>query len=243
MPESTDLAALLRTVYTEGGAYVPLAKLELADAARVEDPAERAALLTPVARRLLDVAALGYEIEGLAPLALEIAEQVRALRPDDLEATAAYSEALAVSGRLDEALTGLRELVAPFKGKRSREAGAAYHALYRVEVRAGNGAEALEALTRAQECQPTSPSVALELGRFAMQLQQLEIAQRALRSVTLMKVDGGGPSNAERALSFLLLGDIAMQQGDARRGRMMYDKALSEDATLEDARARIASLG
>ena len=45
-----------------------------------------------------------------------------------------------------------------------------------------------------------------------------------------------------RALAYYHLGDIAKSQGDLRKARLMVEKAVSEDPTLEAARSLLDEL-
>ena len=59
----------------------------------------------------------------------------------------------------------------------------------------------------------------------AMELDQLELANRALRAVTLLKT----PGPMSKALAYQYMGEIARQQGDAKRALMLLKRALTED--------------
>jgi tetratricopeptide (TPR) repeat protein len=202
------------------------------------------AALKPIARRLLDYVASRYVVDGLPELVARVTELLQSTRPDDLESVALYAEGLGAVGRAPEGVELVKGVIAAQKGKRTREVGLASFALYRLEASLGDYPASLESLTRAFECQPSNARVALELGQLALHLANVELAQRAYRSVTLMKPDApGGPVPQDKALAFLSLGDIAAQQGDARRARAMYEKALSEEPSYEVARERIAALG
>jgi tetratricopeptide (TPR) repeat protein len=151
------------------------------------------------------------------------------------------AEALSALGRIDEAREIVGGVIASHKSKRSKELGQAFYALYRIEAKGGNLSEAIEALAKAFDNQPQNGSLALELGQLAIDLDEHEIAQRAFRAVTLLKPDGS-ISTRDRAIAYYHLGSIAARAGDARRAKLMLEKSLAEDATLDAARDLLATL-
>ena len=240
-PSDVGLRAALRTVYEETGAVAELSELVLSDARGATNDDTRLELLLEAARLLLygtGEASMGPQ---MADRALAVLEEARALRPDSLDATLLLAEAFGASGRPTDARELLSQLIASHKGKRSKELGQAYYAAYRVESRDGNLSTALEVLVKAFDNQPQNGGIALELGQLAIDLDESDIAQRAFRVVTLMR-DAGGISPQDRAIAYYHLGNIAAAQGDARRAKLMLDKSLAEDPTLEAARDLLGRL-
>jgi hypothetical protein len=86
----------------------------------------------------------------------------------------------------------------------------------------------------------------MALGLQAVDLCEFEIASRAFRSVTMMKAAPAGSTegitSASRAVAYYHLGDIARSQGDMRKARLMVEKAVSEDPSLEAARTLLEQL-
>jgi hypothetical protein len=87
----------------------------------------------------------------------------------------------------------------------------------------------------------------MELGTFALDIDDQEIAARAFRSVTLMKAPtaeapDAGASPAQRAVAYHHLAVIARAQGDRRKARLLAEKAVAEDGSLEVARALLDEL-
>jgi Tfp pilus assembly protein PilF len=242
-PSDARLKAALRAVYEETGAVTELSELVIADARRTEDLAARYELLIEASKLLLYGTGEASMGPAMAERALAVLEEARSVVPDQLEGLLLVAEAYGASGRAAEARDILGRLVGASKGKRSKELGQAYYALYRVESRDGNLSEALEVLVKAFDNQPQNGGVALELGQLAIDLDEKEIAQRAFRAVTLMRPEaGGGISAQDRAIAYFHLGNIAIAQGDPRRAKLMLDKSLAEDPTLEAARDLLSRL-
>ncbi len=96
---------------------------------------------------------------------------------------------------------------------------------------------------------PQNAQLAMELGTLAVELEEHEPATRAFRAVTLMKIApagsapaGDGATAAVRALAYYHLGRMAFIQGDRRKARLMIDKAVADDPTLDAARALLDQL-
>lgn len=209
------------------------------DDARAEpDPATRGAVLLRAGRLLTE--------SGDGPRAAPILDEARHLLPDSQDAAIAYAQALAASGHGAEARALLTQAAASHRGKRSKQLGVVHLALARIEQQSGNTAEALQAMLRAFDSDPQNADLAMELGGFALELDDTETASRAFRAVTLLRTSPSGASEGAsaqaKALAYHRLAVIANVQGDRRKARFMVEKALAEDPTLAEARALLDAL-
>jgi hypothetical protein len=75
--------------------------------------------------------------------------------------------------------------------------------------------------------------VASELATLAMDHGQLDLANRALRVVTMLKTPGPMP----KALAYQYMGEIARKQGDTKRAVLLLKRAVQDDPTLTGAKA------
>ncbi|MEA2752985.1 MAG: hypothetical protein QOI41_7128, partial [Myxococcales bacterium] len=73
---------------------------------------------------------------------------------------------------------------------------------------------------------------------LAMELQNLDVAQRALRAITMLKLAAPLP----KALAYQHLGEIAKQQGDVKRAMMLLKRAIDDDPSLQSARILLDAL-
>ncbi|XXX74439.1 tetratricopeptide repeat protein [Sorangium sp. So ce134] len=237
-PGNAEIRDRLRALYAEIGASRELAAITLEDAAATSDVAGRFALLVKAGRLLLEV--------GDAAQAAPVLREARSLRPEDHEVALLLVDALTVAGSPKEARAVTSELIVASKGRRSRLLGAVYHRLARIEDAEGNPRESLTALSRALENDPQNGELAMALGESALGLGEQDIAARAYRAVTLMKIapepGEGGTTLAARALAYYHLGAMALAAGDRRKARLMLDKSVSEDGSLEAARALLDEL-
>jgi golgin subfamily B member 1 len=216
----------LERLYEQTGDWHELADLVLADARASGDVADRFRLLLRAGALLLERAA--------DPLAgCEALEEARALRPTDPECVALLADAYTLCGRAEEAVALLEPLIAPHKGRRARELAPLHWRLARAARALGNAAEEVRALLQSLECDAQNGQVCWDVALRAMEIDQLDLASRALRAITLLK----SPGPMSKALAYQHMGEIARRQGDGKRALMLLSRALTEDPSLEGARA------
>jgi predicted Zn-dependent protease len=148
------------------------------------------------------------------------------------------ADALTLCGRAQDSTALLEEAIAPSKGRRSRELAPLYLRLARATRHGGDAAGEVRALAYALDCDSQNGTVCADVAARAVELDQMDLANRALRAVTLLKE----PGPMSKALAYQQMGEIARTQGDAKRAIALYKRALMEDPTLEDARALVDAM-
>jgi tetratricopeptide (TPR) repeat protein len=230
-PSNEELTARLVVVYEATGAYRELAQLHLEEARGARDVAGRFT-------HLLRAGGLLVEHGSDPSAALVPLREANALRPGDFECTARLAEGLAAVGKTQEAAELLTALLAPQRGRRSRELALVHLAFAHVARAAGDAAASLTSLTSALDMDPQNGTVASELALVAREAGQLELAQRALRAVTMLKA----PAPLSRGLAYQYLGEIAQKQGDTKRALMLLKRAVDDDPSLSSAKALLSQL-
>jgi tetratricopeptide (TPR) repeat protein len=240
-PDDVGLRERLAWLYGELGAVRELAELVLEEARAAGDVAPRFEGLLRAGQLFLEACSDPNSLAtGLVDPTAAIAplEEAHALRPTDLDCAALLSDAYVTANRLDDASDLLLRTIGTFKGRRARELSALYHRLARISEIVGDKSAELQHLTTALDMDAQNGVVASELAYLAMDLGNLEIAQRALRQITMLKVAAPLP----KAVAYQHLGEIAHQQGDSRRAMMLLKRAIDDDPTLEQARALLERL-
>ncbi len=230
-PRDATVRERLERVYELTGAWQELADLALAGAGAGGDVAERFAALVRAGSILLERA-------GDGDAALALLGEAHALRPNDAQCVALLADAYTTTGQGREAVALLEQALAPYRGKRAREAAPLYVRLARAARYAGDEAGEVRSLAQALDCDSQNPEVCADVALRAVELDQLELANRALRAITLLKT----PGPMSRALAYQYMGELARRQGDPKRALMLLKRALTEDPTLEGARALIEGL-
>jgi tetratricopeptide (TPR) repeat protein len=232
-PDDPELRQRMAWLYEQLGAIKELATLVLEEAHAAGDVAPRFEGLMRAGQLFLEHAQDPSQTQevgvasAIAPL-----EEAHALRPTDLDCAALLSDAYVGGGRFDEAQDLLQRTIGTFKGRRARELSALYHRLARISEILDDKATELQHLTTALDMDAQNGVVASELAYLAMELQNLEVAQRALRAITMLKVAAPLP----KAQAYQHLGEIARQQGDVKRAMMLVKRAIDDDPNLESAR-------
>ncbi len=132
----------------------------------------------------------------------------------------------------------IEEVLLPFKGRRTRELAPLYLRLARVLENTEDAVAEGRALVQALECDAQNGEVCSAVGVRAMEMEQFDLASRARRAVTLLKV----PGPMSKALAYQLMGEINIKQGDSKRALPFLKRALAEDPTLDSARELIDSI-
>ncbi len=230
-PESDALRGRLRQLYQDAEAFRELAALWTDDADHAADDAAKFDRLRKAGEIWLDLA-------GDAVRAIAVLERALAVKPGDHDVTVLLADAYTAAERFEDASKMLNEAIAAHKGRRSRELAVLQHRMGRLAYAAGDHQVEMAWLNVALDTDMQNGQVAAELADVAMELQQFEIALKALRAVTLMKT----PAPMSRAVAFLRQGVIAQTQGDAKKAAFFARKALAEDPALGDAQRFLESL-
>ena len=172
--------------------------------------------------------------------AAELLEQASKATPDDRELLVALCDAYQAAGRSSDAAGVLQKLVASFGGKRAKELAPIHQKLSRAYLASGDRTKALAELDSAFKIDPGSVSILKDLGTLALEVEDLEKAQRTFRALLLQKLDASSP--IAKAEVFYYLGEISRRQGDKPKAIQMLERALESDAQLAPARELLASL-
>jgi tetratricopeptide (TPR) repeat protein len=221
----------LERLYEQTGAWHELADLVLESASAAGDVANRFALLVRAGLVLLEQA-------GDPDAAIAALEQAKALRPGDADCIGPLAEAYTLAGRGTDAIALLDSVLAPTKGKRTRELSPLYWRQSRVLQHAGDAAGEQRALVIALECDSQNGEVCAAVAMRALETDQLDLATRALRAVTMLKTPGPMP----KGLAYQYMGEIAIKQSDVKRALTLLKRACAEDPSLESAKELLQSI-
>lgn len=232
-PNDEALRLRLVRLYESIGAFRELAEISLADARAAADDETRRTHLKRAGSLLLQD---GSDTEA----AIDALVDAHALSTDDIECTLLLADAYTVAGRTEDAQALIASQVAARAGRRSPELASLYHRLARVAHVMGDREGELGALTSGLEADAQNGFVAAELAALALEIGDIDVATRALRTITLLK--DASTSHISKGVAFQYLGEIARQQGDSKRAMLLLKRALEDDPTLDAARTLIEEL-
>lgn len=230
-PKNAEVREKLREIYEKSGAARELAQMSLDEAREAVDDETKHALLVRGASVLLK-----NEVDP--ELALSAIAEARALKPTDIETAGLNADALLALGRTDEATEQLKAVLVAHKGKRVRDLSMIYYRLALIERQFGDRKNELQFLSTGLDMDGQNGIVATELAETALDLQQLDLATKGLRAITMMK----GTAPMSRALAYQRLGEIAHTQGDVKKALLLLKRAVDDDPSLESAKQLLAQL-
>ncbi|MEO6420149.1 MAG: tetratricopeptide repeat protein, partial [Polyangiaceae bacterium] len=221
----------LRDVYEKTGAHRELAQMNLSEARASTDDEVRFAQLLKGATMLLE-----HDLDTrTAFAALEEAHQIH---PNDIECCARFADAHIALGQAGQAGEIIQTALALHKGRRSRDLALLHLRLARISRLSGDRATEMSSLSSALDMDGQNGVVASELANCALEQGNFEIATKALRAVTMLKVAAPLP----RAIAYQRLGEIAHHQGDVKKAMLLLKRAVDDDPTLEAARTLLTAL-
>ena len=246
VPPGRDVRPRLLVLYERRKKWAELAEL-LVEEAALNRPASFTVSATGVALevaepvRLLRRAAEIHVVERKSPAdAVPVLEKATEFAPNDRELLLLLCDAYTSSGREREAATVLERIIASFGQKRTKELSVFHHRLGKALAQLGQKDVALSQLDLAFKIDPGSVPVLRDLGVLAIEIDDLERAQKTFRALLLQRLDAR--SGISKGEVFLYLGDIAQRQGDLPKAKQMLERALENEPGLDRAKSLLASL-
>jgi tetratricopeptide (TPR) repeat protein len=231
-PENPWLFERLMALYEAAGERGKQASLTLWAAERTTDPDRR--------WKALRQAGEIYLRERDLTAATAAFQQALALRPGDRELSLLVADVCIAGDKLAEAEAILEALMKKAaKDLSSAELSSVQHKMAQLAAARGDAGGRLEWLKRAFDTNRKNGHVAIELADLAEAANDLDLAVKALRAVTLL------PSgNAMTpAMAFFRQARIAQRTGDRPRAVIFAKRALQEDPRLSEAADFLKEMG
>jgi tetratricopeptide (TPR) repeat protein len=221
----------LMKLYADSGAHAELAVLLMEDAQAEPKEDLRHALLRRAGFLFIQG---GNPDAALAPL-----EEAVRMKPSDHESVLLLVDGLIAAERYADAGGILEKAIEAHPKRRSPELAELQSRMATLAQKAGDANLEMQWLNAAMESDKGNGEIVARLANLAMDLKEYDVAENALRVVTLSKTEGP----MSRAMAFLLQGRIAHQKGEQRRAILWARKAKSEDPSLREADEFLAELG
>ncbi len=224
--DSKEVRDKLRKLYERTGAWSEVAALVAEDAEAATETSAKLRLLQEAA----DIHASKRSDHAAAAVMLEKAS---ALAPDDRDLLLALCDAYSASGRGKDAVKALEKIVESYGGKRVKELAGIHHRLAKAYVADGDKERALAELDQAFRINPGDLAILVDLGRLAIETNDLDRAQKTFRALLLQRLDAKAPITKGEV--FFSLGEISHRQGDKQKAIQMLERAIENDASLQKA--------
>ena len=223
----------LRTLYERTDAWVEVANLIVEDAELASDNPSKLKLLQ-------EAATIHVAKRSDHAAASSVLEKASAIAPDDREILLAMCDAYSASGRGKDAILALKKVVESYGGKRVKELAGVHHRLAKAHIADGDKALGVAELDQAFRINPGDLGILVDLGRLAIDLNDLEKAQKTFRALLLQRLDARAPIT--KAEVFFHLGEISHRLGEKQKAIQMLERAIENDATLQKAQELLKQL-
>ena len=225
--DATDVRERLRKLYEKTQAWAEVAALLAEDADAAEDDATKVKMLQQAA----DIQLTKRNDAAAAALLLEKASESA---PEDRDLLLALCDAYSASGRGKDAVVALEKIVESYGGKRVKELATIHHRLAKAYIADGDKEKGLAELDQAFRITPGNLAILVDLGRLALDMEDLDRAQKTFRALLLQRLDDNAPIT--KAEVFFYLGDISHRQGETKKAIQMLERSLEHDAAFEKAK-------
>jgi len=231
--DSRPVRDRLRKLYERTTAWAEVASLVAEDADAATDTATKLKLLQEAAE--IHASRRGDHAASAAML-----EKASAIAPEDRELLLALCDSYSASGRGKDAVAALEKIVESYGGKRVKELAGIHHRLAKAYVADGDKQRALSELDQAFRINPGDLGILVDLGRLAIEVSDLDRAQKTFRALLLQRLDAKAPIT--KAEVFYSLGEISHRQGEKQKAIQMLERAIENDASLQKAHELLKEL-
>jgi predicted O-linked N-acetylglucosamine transferase (SPINDLY family) len=228
-----EFGAQLLAAYEKGARWEPLAKLVAENAESATDNGEKIALLRKAARVHLDK-------RQDPAAAAEMLAKASALNPTDRELSLQLCDAYTQSGRADESLRVLEQIVESFGGRRSKELVDVHQRLAAAYQSSNRTEQAIAELDKAFRIEPGNMGVLRDLGLLAFAAGDMKKSQQMFRALLLQKFEGETPISKAEVFYHLAL--IHEKLGEGPKALQMAERAVQTDPSLQIAVEMVAKL-
>ncbi|MFO0695524.1 MAG: tetratricopeptide repeat protein [Polyangiales bacterium] len=186
------------------------------------------------------IASIHLDKLGDAGGAAAYLERASKLVPEDREILLPLCDLYIRAGRGSDAVPVLRQIIASFGTKRTKEVATYHHRLGNALEAMGDLPGALEQYDAAFKVDLTSVAVLRDLGRITHQTGDFDRAQKTFRALLLQKL--GPDAGISKGDVYFYLGDISAKQGDKPKAISMLERAIAEDKGHAKASELLAQL-
>jgi tetratricopeptide (TPR) repeat protein len=192
---------------------------------------------TNLLRRAADL----HLVQRRAPAdAVPVLEWILRIIPAEREVSLLLCDAYVGGGRIREAAAVLEALVTASGQRRTKELAHLQHRLGRLLAELGDKTAALTYFDAAFKGDPGALPILKDLGVLALELGDLERAQRTFRALLLQRLDAS--SGISKGEVFCYLGEVALKQGDRAKAEQMFERSVEHEPKSERAKELLASV-
>jgi tetratricopeptide (TPR) repeat protein len=223
----------LLIAYEQGARWDKLADLICSNAEQATSNDQKVALYRQAAK-------VHAEKRADATLAATVLAKATAVNPNDRELMLELCDAYTRSGRGEESVRVLEQIVESFGGRRHKDLVDVHRRLGAAYKASGRSEQALAELDKAFRIEPGNMHVLKDLGLLAIELKDFKKAQQMFRALLLQKFDGNVPIT--KAEVFYHLAEIHDLLGEKDKALQQAERAVQTDGNLTKARELVQRL-
>lgn len=223
----------LLVAYEQDARWDKLADLICSNAEQASTTDQKVALYRQAAK-------VHAEKRSDAAMAAAVLAKATAVNPNDRELMLELCDAYTRSGRAEESVRVLEQIVESFGGRRHKDLVDVHRRLAAAYQSSGRTEQAVAELDKAFRIEPGNMNVLKDLGLLAIDIGDFKKAQQMFRALLLQKFEGNTPLT--KAEVFYYLAEVHDRLGEKDKALSQAERAVQTDPNLSKARELVQRL-
>lgn len=232
-PSQSSFREQLLVAYEQDARWDKLAELICSNAEQAATADQKVALYRQAARVHADK-------RSDAAMAAAVLAKATEVNPNDRELMLELCDAYTRSGRAEESVRVLEQIVESFGGRRHKDLVDVHRRLAAAYHSSGRSEQAVVELDKAFRIEPGNMNVLKDLGLLAIEVGDFKKAQQMFRALLLQKFEGNTPIT--KAEVFYHLAEVHERLGEKDKALSQAERAVQTDPKLDKARELVQRL-
>ncbi|HEX2882030.1 MAG TPA: tetratricopeptide repeat protein, partial [Polyangiaceae bacterium] len=232
-PSDSGFRDQLLVAYEQGARWDKLAELISSNAEQATSNDQKIALYRQAAK-------VHSDKRSDAAMAAAVLAKATEVNPNDRELMLELCDAYTRSGRAEESVRVLEQIVESFGGRRHKDLVDVHRRLAAAYHSSGRSEQAVTELDKAFRIEPGNMNVLKDLGLLAIEIGDLKKAQQMFRALLLQKFEGNTPIT--KAEVFYYLAEVHDRLGEKDKALSQAERAVQTDPNLSKARDLVQRL-
>jgi tetratricopeptide (TPR) repeat protein len=232
-PSDSGFRDQLLVAYEQGARWDKLAELISSNAEQATSNDQKIALYRQAAK-------VHSDKRSDAAMAAAVLVKATEVNPNDRELMLELCDAYTRSGRAEESVRVLEQIVESFGGRRHKDLVDVHRRLAAAYHSSGRSEQAVTELDKAFRIEPGNMNVLKDLGLLAIEIGDFKKAQQMFRALLLQKFEGNTPLT--KAEVFYYLAEVHDHLGEKDKALSQAERAVQTDPNLSKARDLVQRL-
>jgi tetratricopeptide (TPR) repeat protein len=232
-PSQSGFREQLLLAYEQDARWDKLAELICSNAEQASTADQKVALYRQAAR-------VHAEKRADAAMAAAVLAKATEVNPNDRELMLELCDAYTRSGRAEESVRVLEQIVESFGGRRHKDLVDVHRRLAAAYQSSSRTDQAVAELDKAFRIEPGNMNVLKDLGLLSIEVGDFKKAQQMFRALLLQKFEGNTPLT--KAEVFYHLAEVHERLGEKDKALSQAERAVQTDPKLDKARELVQRL-